>query len=58
VQWLLTESFSGLRVEELVVFEKQYRLGHSSFLLAKDMSYIVDDLIPAIEDQMNDYWTR
>lgn len=56
VNWLLTES--NLRVEELVVFQKQYRMGHSSFMLAKDMSFLVEDIIPAIEDQMNDYWTR
>ena len=48
VQWLLDENLSKLRVKELVVFQKQYRMGHSSFMLADDMSFLVDDIIPAI----------
>jgi hypothetical protein len=50
VAWLLNERQSKLKVKELVKFHKEYRLGHSSFVLAKHMGFFTDDIIPAIQD--------
>ena len=43
VRWLLTEQESGLK-ESLVLYKKMYHLGHGSFMLAKDMSFMHDVL--------------
>ena len=45
VQWLADPKQSGLST---VVFKKQYHFDHSSFVMAKDMSFYDNDLIPLI----------
>ena len=36
------------QISDHVVFAQQYPLGHLSFLIAKDMSYFTDDVVPLI----------
>lgn len=42
VAWLMDQSQSGLRVDELVVFQQVYHYGHNSFGMASDMKYLYD----------------
>jgi hypothetical protein len=50
VAWLIDESQSGLKKDKIIQV-KEYHFGHVSFLMAKDMSYFTNDVIPAIKSQ-------
>lgn len=41
VEWLKDESHSGLPSQHLV-FQKMYHLGHGSFMMGKEKTYITD----------------
>ena len=51
VTWLLDEKESGLR-GDLVLFKKLFHLGHGSFMLAKDMSFMHDVLKTMQDNQI------
>ena len=47
VDWLNQQI--GVNGTNQVVFNQEYPMGHLSFTLAKDMSWLIDDVMPVIE---------
>ena len=52
IKWLLDEKQSGLRVNELLLREIEVYFGHVSFVMAKDMTYFSEFLMPLIKDSV------
>jgi len=55
VGWLLDENQSGLRTNELLVFNKMYHFSHVGFWISQDMSYFTQDILPVINQYSSIY---